>query len=91
MIPAVVGVLLFAIVLVLIGLRRPRAGTTIQDRLLEYSTRAEAVSLEELELSQPFSQRVLVPMINGVARLLSLSLIPAPAVTRRVITSGRWL
>lgn len=38
---------------------------------MEYSGRAEAVSLEELELSQPFSQRIIVPMIEASAQFIT--------------------
>jgi tight adherence protein C len=67
---ALVSIVLVAVVLVLIGLRGPRAQDTIQDRLMEYSGREEAVTLEELELSQPFRDRVLIPLLNGVARFV---------------------
>jgi tight adherence protein C len=68
---AVAVVALVAVVLIVIGLARPRRQDTIQDRLMEYSGRAEAVTLEELELSQPFSQRVLVPMIDASAQFIT--------------------
>jgi tight adherence protein C len=68
---AFVFIALVAIVLVLVGLRGPRAQDTIQDRLMEYSAREEAVTLEELELSQPFRDRVLVPLLNAVARFVT--------------------
>jgi len=68
----VLGVLvIFVVVLVVIGLRGRRSRSTIQDRLMEYSGRAEAVSLEELELSQPFSQRILVPMVDAGAQFIT--------------------
>lgn len=65
---AIVGV---AVVLVIIGMRQRGSRTTIQDRLMEYSGRDEVVSLEELELSQPFSERVLVPMVDAMARFVT--------------------
>jgi tight adherence protein C len=68
---AIVGIVVVAVVLVIVGLRRPRSQDTIQDRLMEYSGRAEAVTLEELELSQPFSQRILVPMIETAAQFIT--------------------
>ncbi|HET6824253.1 MAG TPA: type II secretion system F family protein, partial [Anaerolineales bacterium] len=36
----------------------------LQARLAEFIQRGDVASLEEIELSQPFSQRVLVPLIN---------------------------
>jgi tight adherence protein C len=64
-------VVLAGIALVVVGMVRSRSQDTIQDRLMEYSGRAEAVSLEELELSQPFSQRILVPMIDAGAQFVT--------------------
>ncbi len=71
MVPAVLVILLIAVVVIIIGVTRPRSRDSIQDRLMEYSGRAEAVSLEELELSQPFSQRILVPMIEASAQFIT--------------------
>ncbi len=71
MVPAVLVIHLIAEVVIIIGVTRPRSRDSIQDRLMEYSGRAEAVSLEELELSQPFSQRILVPMIEASAQFIT--------------------
>lgn len=71
MVPALVAIVLIGIVMVVVGLRRPRAHDTIQDRLMEYSARAEVISLEELELSQPFSQRIVVPMVDAAAQFIT--------------------
>jgi tight adherence protein C len=64
-------VVLAGIALVVLGMVRSRSQDTIQDRLMEYSGRAEVVSLEELELSQPFTQRILVPMIDAGAQFIT--------------------
>jgi tight adherence protein C len=64
----IVGVILIggAIYLVMVGNRATAAQDDNVDplmaRLAEYSERGELVSLEQIELSQPFSERVLVPM-----------------------------
>ena len=71
MLPVLIAVAAIAVILVVIVVFRPRSQDTIQDRLMEYSGRAEAVSLEELELSQPFSQRILVPMIDAAAQFVT--------------------
>jgi len=71
MVPVLLVVVLVAIVLIVVGLRGSRSQSTIQDRLMEYGGRAEAVSLEELELSQPFSQRILVPTIEAAAQFIT--------------------
>ena len=64
----IVGVILIggAIYLVVVGNRATAAQDDNVDplmaRLAEFSERGELVSLEQIELSQPFSERVLVPM-----------------------------
>jgi len=58
------------ILLIFAGLaasRRPE--TQVQDRLTQYASRPK--TLEEIELEQPFSERVLMPMIRGMARLVT--------------------
>lgn len=54
--------LIGAIVLIIIGLREPQDSDVLQDRLAEFAARGEKVSLEEIELSQPISQRVVLPL-----------------------------
>jgi tight adherence protein C len=71
MLPIILLVLFVVVLLGLLVVRRPRARDSIQDRLMEYSGRDEVVSLEELELSQPFSQRILVPMVEGAAQFVT--------------------
>ena len=64
----VVGIIA-TIVLVRWGLRAPTNSGDIQVRLEEYASRSAApLSLEEIELSQPFTQRVIQPMLLTLAR-----------------------
>jgi tight adherence protein C len=58
-----------ATLLVYLGVRQPKSAATIEDRLATFSERQ--YSLEELELAQPFSQRVLAPTFLKVARFFS--------------------
>jgi tight adherence protein C len=62
----VVGVLVGAVLLVVAGVRKSRS--IVEDplaaRLAEYSQRGETVSLEEIELAQPFSERVIIPVLR---------------------------
>lgn len=62
----VVGV----IALVVVGMRTAAASQDDEDplmaRLAEFTERGEAVSLEDLELSQPFTQRVLIPILRSI-------------------------
>jgi tight adherence protein C len=88
---AVVG----AGILVAIGLRNPSAGDDkmLQTRLEELSQKGQEVSLEKLELSQPFTERILFPIarklgevairftpqnaLNSISRKLELAGSPA--------------
>ncbi len=63
-------VLALGILLVFVGISSLVSSTSaIQERLAEYGTRP--MTLEEIELSQPFSERVIKPMLAGLARTLS--------------------
>lgn len=60
-------VLLVAIAVIIVSLRRNAAGEEddpLQARLAEFIQRGNVTSLEEIELSQPFGERVLVPIIR---------------------------
>ncbi|HEX9331652.1 MAG TPA: type II secretion system F family protein [Anaerolineales bacterium] len=62
-------VLIGAIAVIVVSLRRNAQGEEqdpLQARLAEFIQRGDVTSLEEIELSQPFSERVLVPLINRV-------------------------
>lgn len=59
-----VAVLLIAGVLILVGFRAPEEKDPLQSRLAEFSTRDKPVTLEEIELSQPLSERVLLPALR---------------------------
>jgi tight adherence protein C len=69
-----IGVLLvvavvIAVVLVVVGMRAPEARDPIQARLAEFSAREEPLSLEELELSQGFYDRIVLPFFNSVGKI----------------------
>ena len=67
----VVGVVIIgAVVLIVVGLRSPQGGDPLQDRLADFAARGEAASLEEIELSQPFSQRIIVPIARRLGELV---------------------
>lgn len=60
----IIGVIIIggAVVLVFIGLRDTSGRVDpLQDRLAEFASRGETASLEEIELSQPISERVILP------------------------------
>jgi len=58
----VLVIIIGAVLLVIVGLRSPQGEDPLQDRLAEFAARGETASLEEIELSQPFYQRVVVPI-----------------------------
>lgn len=59
------GVLVGAIALVILGLRDSKHSDPLQDRLAEFAARGEKVNLEEIELSQPLSERVILPLARN--------------------------
>jgi len=69
--PIVIGiavVLFFGVVLVVLGLTRSAQTDSIGDRLSQFTERS--MSLAELEMQQPFSQRVLVPLTRTILNTL---------------------
>ena len=65
-------VILGSVMLVIVGMRtrKRQEEDPLADRLAEFSARGESVdSLEQLELSQPFSERVLVPMLRRIGEM----------------------
>jgi tight adherence protein C len=62
-------VLIGAIAVIVVSLRRNTQGEEddpLQARLAEFIQRGDVTSLEEIELSQPFSERVIVPVIRRI-------------------------
>lgn len=57
-------VIIVIVVVVVVGLRSPEASDPLHSRLVEYATREQPVSLQEIEMSQPFSERILLPAIR---------------------------
>lgn len=61
------AVLLIAALAVILVSRRSAAGEDddpLQERLAEFIQRGDVTSLEEIELSQPFSERVIIPIVR---------------------------
>ena len=55
-------ILIGVIILVVVGLRDSKQDDPLQERLAEFAASGEVKSLEEIELSQPLSERIIVPM-----------------------------
>jgi len=78
----IIGVVLIfgAIILVIVGIRSPQGVDPLEDRLAEFAARGETVSLEEIELSQPFSQRIIVPIAKRMGEFV-MRFTPQNAIT----------
>ncbi len=63
-------IIIGAIILVIIGIRSPQGADPLEDRLAEYAARGETASLEEIELSQPFTQRIVFPMAKRMGEFV---------------------
>ena len=62
-------VLIGAIAVIVVSLRRNARGEEadpLQARLAEFIQRGDVTSLEEIELSQPFSERVIIPIVRRI-------------------------
>jgi len=65
-------VLIGAIIVVVVSLRRSGPGEEddpLQARLAEFIQRGDVTSLEEIELSQPFAERVIYPIIRRIGEI----------------------
>lgn len=67
----VVVIIVAAIALTVIGLRTPDMvdNRALQNRLEEFTAKGEAVDLRKLELSQPFTERVIYPIARKLGEL----------------------
>ena len=75
MLPVLIGLgllLLVALVVLVIGMSRSRqSGSTVEDRLAEFGAMESPPTLEEIELSQPFTERILIPMLDNLSQFAS--------------------
>jgi tight adherence protein C len=64
-------VIVGGVVLILVGRRQPRISddNTLQERLEQFTQTGEAVTLENIELSQPFAERVIFPIARKLGDL----------------------
>ena len=70
MLPVILGgIVLLVVVVALLSMRRAGSTQSLDDRLNELAALGQSVTLEELELSQPFSQRVLIPMMEALSKM----------------------
>jgi tight adherence protein C len=64
---ALILFLLMGLALVIFGWARSRRPSKVEDRLEQFGTLDQPPTLEEIELSQPFSERVLAPLLSSLA------------------------
>ncbi|MFO7944192.1 MAG: type II secretion system F family protein [Anaerolineales bacterium] len=62
----VLVVLIVSVALIVVGFRDRADESPLEDRLAEYAARGEDVTLEEIELSQPITERVLIPLVRAI-------------------------
>ena len=67
----IAGMVVVTIVLIFVGLAAPSTPNDVTVRLEEFASRATPLSLEEIELSQPFTERVIAPILKGVAAFIT--------------------
>ncbi len=64
----VLGVVLVGVVVLLM---RRSEGDPLQDRIAQYAEREELASIEEIELSMSFSDRILVPILRRMSKFVT--------------------
>lgn len=62
-------ILIAAVVMIVIGMRDAGEEDPLHDRLAEYAARGEITDLEEIELSQPLTERVFFPIARKMGQL----------------------
>jgi tight adherence protein C len=68
----VVGVVVIgAVILIIVGMNAPERMDPIQERLAEYKITDDPMTLEEIELSQSFTERILYPLFNSIGKIAS--------------------
>jgi tight adherence protein C len=67
----VLAVIVGAILVVVAGVKKSKsvAEDPLAERLAEFSQRGESVSLEQIELAQPFSERVVMPIMRRLGEI----------------------
>jgi len=62
-------IVVLTVALIVVGIRNRQDETPFDERLAEYISRGEEISLEEIELSQPITERVIVPIVQKIGEL----------------------
>ncbi len=75
----VILVLLIAAALVAVAIRDKEGADPLADRLAEFAERGEAASLHEIEMSQSFVDRIVIPVANRLGEM-ALKITPQKAL-----------
>jgi len=72
-VPLIIAIAVVAVIVifVIIGMASRKPGDSLQARLAEYSMRETPATLEEIELSQPFRERIIVPTVQRAATFIT--------------------
>ncbi len=73
-------VIVGAVVLIIVGIRAPNTEDVLQKRLAEFSTFDGNINLEEIELAQPFTERIIYPLARKMGEFAA-KLTPQNALT----------
>ena len=65
---AIALMVFMALMLIILGIASPRPADEVEARLVEYGGRP--MTLEEIELAQPFSQRVIIPLVQASSQFV---------------------
>jgi tight adherence protein C len=76
----VVVIVIGAALLIYAAIKVPKDQTPLDARLAEYAGREVLISLEEIELQQPFHERVVIPVLKGIGDFV-IRFTPAANIT----------
>jgi len=66
----IAAVIIGAAILVVIGLRSPKDEDPLGKRLAEFAESGKQATLEDIELSQPFHERIIYPLARGLGAIV---------------------
>jgi tight adherence protein C len=68
----VVAIVIGAVVLIIVGMRdAKREDDPLKERMAEYAVRGQPATLEEIELSQPLSERIILPIARKMGEFVT--------------------
>jgi tight adherence protein C len=67
----IIAILVVAAILIFLGIRQSRRPDALEERLEQFGTLERPPSLEEIEMSQPFSERILLPVLRAIAQFVT--------------------